>query len=930
MGGRESDGDQLALFRVEDIFRRSRTALRRVVRGDSSRNSGSAAYPAWNIPGFASWAALVALYGVALAGIAFANLPHAALSSLVPAAYFVAVLANLATAAVLFVGANAAAPRRSSFVLALTFGAVGIFTLFAMLVLPLLPDTPPIWARSAQAGIWLYVFWHAVAGAGALAYVSLRTGRRAEQRATTAFAGRAVVVMCVVVAVGLALALWLVDFLPQLAVGTTLGGLRTTGAGFALLILCGSAAVATARIAKPIEVDRALTLALIVQTAEITLYLLFPQRYTAAFYVARFLQLAVTTFVLASATRALAGTTKKLGETEIALTRAESESMKRADRIQALWRIAATDTISDDRSRYQEILRIATAAIRGNRPIFGLLSHLEQTTIVVDATSWVGPSEATGRVYPGATFPIENTMQSLLLATGRTQAWDDLAEEPRSECGIAVGIGWYSLIGAPLQIGLNTHFVVFASPERMTDEPYGEDDVAYVDLVASFLSNRFAQQEQVERLHFQNSHDALTGLETRLQFRDALRLEAARGTPFAVVIVDIDDFRQLNEVEGHEIGDEVLVAIAATLSGVDDRDLVARLSGDEFGILLRQTGNEGSVTAALDRYMQRFRTPFHTADRDGTRAFDVTATFGVAPSYGGGVSADDLMRRAAVALDVAKSHGPASLMLFDAPMEAILAERLVRSIDLSAAIAADQLALVYQPTFDLATRTIVGAEALVRWDHPTRGRLPPSEFIPFAERSGLMSPLSRWVFERVVRDIQSADLPADFICYFNIAPQLLSDFSFIETIRQTLRANPGLSTKLGMELTETAAMQNVERSMHTLTLFRSWGLRVAIDDFGTGYSSLSYLKRLSVDLIKIDKSFVDGLPGDEKDAALCEMLLRMAERFGLATLAEGIETEQQAGWLLSHGCRSGQGFLVSRPIEFFDLLIALHDQAIVV
>jgi EAL domain-containing protein (putative c-di-GMP-specific phosphodiesterase class I) len=193
-----------------------------------------------------------------------------------------------------------------------------------------------------------------------------------------------------------------------------------------------------------------------------------------------------------------------------------------------------------------------------------------------------------------------------------------------------------------------------------------------------------------------------------------------------------------------------------------------------------------------------------------------------------------------------------------------------------------------------------------------------------------MSALSRWVFERVVRDVLSTELPADFICYFNIAPQLLSDFSFIETIRQTLRANPGLSTKLGMELTETAAMQNVERSMHTLTLFRSWGLRVAIDDFGTGYSSLSYLKRLAVDLIKIDKSFVDGLPGDDKDAALCEMLLRMAERFGLATLAEGIETERQATWLLQHGCTSGQGFLVSRPVEFFDLLISLHDRAIVV
>jgi diguanylate cyclase (GGDEF)-like protein len=919
----------LALFGVEDIFRRFRTAPRRVVRADSVWNSGSTAYPVWSIPRVASWAALIALYGIALAGIAFANVPHAALS-LVPGAYFVAVLANFATAAVLFVGTNAAAPRRSSFALALTFATVGIFTLFAMLVLPLLPGTPPIWPRGAQAGAWLYVLWHAVAGAGALVYASLRNGPRTERRVSTAFAARGAGLTCVVIVVGLALALWFVDLLPHIVVGTSIVGLRTTGAGFVLLLVCGSAAVATFRIPKPTEVDRALTLTLLALTAEVTIYLIAPQRYATSFYVARFLQLAATTFVLASATRALAGLTKKLDEAEVALTRVESESMKRADRIQALWRIAATDAIFDDRSRYQEILRIATGAIRGNKPMFGLLCHLEQTTIVIDATSGVGPPGAAGTVYPGARYPLENTIQSVLLATGRTQAWDDLAEEPRSRQTVVRDFGWRSLIGAPLKIGRSTHFVLFASRERMTDEPYDDDDVAYVDLVASFLSSRFEQQQQVERLQFQSRHDALTGLETRLQFRDALRQEVTSGRPFAIAMADIDDFRHLNEVEGHEIGDEVLVEIGATLRGVDDRDLVARLSGDQFGILLRGTGNEGSVTAAMDRYMQRFRTPFETADRDGTRAFDVTASFGVAPAYDGGVSADDLMRRAAVALDVAKSRGAATLMLFDAPMEAILQERLVRSTDLSAAISENQLALVYQPTFDLATRTITGAEALVRWDHPTRGRLPPSEFIPFAERSGLMSALSRWVFERVVRDVLSTELPADFICYFNIAPQLLSDFSFIETIRQTLRANPGLSTKLGMELTETAAMQNVERSMHTLTLFRSWGLRVAIDDFGTGYSSLSYLKRLAVDLIKIDKSFVDGLPGDDKDAALCEMLLRMAERFGLATLAEGIETERQATWLLQHGCTSGQGFLVSRPVEFFDLLISLHDRAIVV
>ena len=885
------------------------------------------------MPRIASWVALAVLYGVALAGIAFANVPHSALSSLVPAAYFVAVLASLATAAVLFLGANGAAPQRSSYVLASTFAVVGVLMLVAMFVLPLLPNAPPIWPRSPQSGVWLYVLWHTVAGSGALAYAYLRSARGGERHATMSFSAAVSAAAGLAVALSALLALQFADQLPHLVVDTSLIGLRITGTGFVLLALCVSAAIATLRIPKPSQVDRALALALVAMSAEIALSLLSPQRYSTAFYVGRFLQLAATTFVLVPATRALAGMTTKLGEAALALGRVQGESLKRGDRIRALWAIAGTDAIFDDRSRYQEVLRIATAAIRDSKPMFGVLSHLDQETVVIDATSWgTGAGGAAGIVYPGARHPIANSIQRVLLDTARTQAWDDLAEDPRSERTQALHVGWRSLIGAPLQIGGSTHFVLFASSERMTAEPFGDDDLAYVDLVASFLANRFAQQQHIERLKFQSSHDALTGLETRLQFREALRREVASGRPFAVAFADIDDFQHLNEVEGHEIGDEVLVEIGTTLQGVDDRDLVARLSGDEFGILLRETRNDGSVTAAMDRYMQRFRTPFQTAARDGTRSFDVTASFGVAPSYSGGgaLGADDLMRRAAVALDVAKSRGPSTLMVFDAPMEAILAERLVRSADLSAAIAHDQLHLVYQPTFDLATRIITGAEALVRWNHPTRGRLPPSEFIPFAERSGLMSPLSRWVFERVVRDVLSAELPTGFICYFNIAPQLLSDFSFIGLIRETLGAHPELAAKLGMELTESAAMQNVERSMHTLTLFRNWGLQVAIDDFGTGYSSLSYLKRLAVDLIKIDKSFVDGLPGDDKDEALCEMLLRMSERFGLATLAEGIETERQASWLLQHGCTSGQGFLVSRPIEFVDLLTSLHDQAIVV
>lgn len=300
----------------------------------------------------------------------------------------------------------------------------------------------------------------------------------------------------------------------------------------------------------------------------------------------------------------------------------------------------------------------------------------------------------------------------------------------------------------------------------------------------------------------------------------------------------------------------------------------------------------------------------------------IGASIGAARFPDDGATAEELMRRAGVALDVAKARGGSTTLLFDQQMSATLEESHLRVVELSDAIANDQLALVYQPTFDLATRTIVGAEALVRWDHPTRGRLLPAAFISFAERNGMIAPLTRWVFQRVMVDLARTPLPPLFRVYFNLATQMLTDIPFISQVHEALLAAPDLVEHLGVEVTESAAMQNVARSMNTIDLFRSWGMYVAVDDFGTGYSSLSYLKQLTVDMIKIDRSFVMGLPGEERDAALTEMLLRITDRFDFVTLAEGIETEGQASWLLEHGCRFGQGYLIARP-ESFKVLLEL-------
>jgi EAL domain-containing protein (putative c-di-GMP-specific phosphodiesterase class I) len=186
--------------------------------------------------------------------------------------------------------------------------------------------------------------------------------------------------------------------------------------------------------------------------------------------------------------------------------------------------------------------------------------------------------------------------------------------------------------------------------------------------------------------------------------------------------------------------------------------------------------------------------------------------------------------------------------------------------------------------------------------------------VPFAERNGLISSVTRWVSRRVIRDFSGgAELPQGFRVYFNVVAQTLDDFTFISELNDALRTTPKLADHLGIELTETAAMENVESAMHTINLFRNWGLSVAIDDFGTGYSSLSYLKKLTVDVIKIDRSFVSGLPHDESDGAIAELLLQFTDKFDVVTLAEGIETEAQLSWLFERGCRLGQGYLFAKP-----------------
>jgi diguanylate cyclase (GGDEF)-like protein len=845
---------------------------------------------------------------------------------LAPVAYSLAVLGDLATAVILIATWRATPPRRSTLVLILSFSSNALLLLAAALTLPLVQTVPPVVQAPGSFGIWIFVCWHVVAALGALAYVAVRDDE-ARIEPSRRFALKAIGATLLLDASVIFVALRFGDQLPRLANHTSVAGLASTGVGPFAIVLVGLAAVFTFRLARPSVLERALALSLVALAAELTIFMVGGHRYTTTYYLGRVLVLAAGVFVFVAAMQTLVTARLKLAETEGAVAALAGESEKRAGRINAIWEIASQAQHSEA-ERARAVLAIATGAMRPGKPMMGFLYSLEAETITIEEVIFAGFGSRSpllqSLVYPGVSFAYAETMAYLLARHERAKAWDDLRGIRRKGM-VATELDIQSFIGAKIEVAGRVYFVSFASPEPMFEEPFAEDDLAYVEVVAAFFASRFEKQQQFKMIRFEIEHDALTGLTNRVQFHEAAREELRGEKPFALAFIDIDGFRHINGREGYQVADAVLVEVARGLAGIAQNDLVGRMGADLFAVLLRGAESRESIVRAVESYADLFRRPMRISGADGGRTLPIGASIGVVAYPADGQSLEDLIRRADFALGVAKTVAGTNASIFEASMDSIVAETALRVSELAEAIAGDQLALAYQPTFDLATRSIVGAEALVRWDHPVRGRLPPSEFIDFAERNDLIGPLTFWVFGRVARDLASrADWPAGFRIYFNVAARMLEDVPFITMLDEALRASPQLAGHLGIEVTESAAMQNVERSMTTIDLFRRLGVSVAIDDFGTGHSSLSYLKHLIVDVIKIDRSFVTGLPGDDRDNAIVEMMLRITDQLGFASLAEGIETEAQLSWLREHGCRFGQGYLVAKPAAFEILLERLQ------
>jgi diguanylate cyclase (GGDEF)-like protein len=408
-------------------------------------------------------------------------------------------------------------------------------------------------------------------------------------------------------------------------------------------------------------------------------------------------------------------------------------------------------------------------------------------------------------------------------------------------------------------------------------------------------------------------HDPLTDLGNRFLFRERLDRGLARASggdaPVAVLFLDLDGFKPINDSLGHAAGDRVLCGVARRLdAAVGASGLTARLGGDEFGVLIEGGAAEAAVVAA--RIAEALSAPHSVA---GVEVF-ASASVGIAVSLAGEETTDELLRNADLAMYSAKARQSGGPELFQHRMHASAIERMSLLLDLRRALDRHEFFLHYQPIVSIATGTIVGTEALVRWRHPERGVIPPVVFIPLAEETGLIVPLGRWVLREAcaaARRFQAAS-PGPLKMSVNVSPRQLQHGGITADVERALVDFQLDPRSLILEITESIALEEREP---VLVALKAHGVKLAIDDFGTGYSSLAYLRRLHVDIVKIHKSFIDGIVGEGGDAELSRAIVRFGGAMGLRTTAEGIESPDQWDELRSLGCDFGQGYHFSRPVD---------------
>lgn len=414
-------------------------------------------------------------------------------------------------------------------------------------------------------------------------------------------------------------------------------------------------------------------------------------------------------------------------------------------------------------------------------------------------------------------------------------------------------------------------------------------------------------------------HDGLTDLPNRALFRQnvehALSRTARHPGSISVILIDIDNLKSVNDTQGNGIGDRLLkLAAQRLLNATRGCDTVARVGGDEFAVLLEAGSSPESADPVANRIIEALERP--VAIEGSSAPVRLSATLGIA-TFGGVEGVDELLRNAGVALDAAKRSARGRWLRYEPAMHAAIIDRVTMEADLRRAIELAELSVVYQPIVDLESKALTGVEALARWSHPDRGTVGPTTFIPLAEESGFIHALGGWVLREACRQAAAWNegrSHGPLTVTVNVSGLQLEGDALAGEVEEALRLSGLAPELLVLEITESAIMRSMETTLKRLSALKRLGVRLAIDDFGTGYSSLSYLQQFPVDILKIDRSFVDRLLRGANEAALVRTIIALAHLLGLRTIAEGVEDERQRRQLSTLGCDAAQGFLFGRPM----------------
>ena len=452
-----------------------------------------------------------------------------------------------------------------------------------------------------------------------------------------------------------------------------------------------------------------------------------------------------------------------------------------------------------------------------------------------------------------------------------------------------------------------THFLDLSDGRVIAVSHKPTRDGGWVETCEDITERRKSEAQIV----FMARHDALTGLPNRTLFSERVEqaiAQAGRGIGFAVLFLDLDRFKVVNDTLGHPVGDRLLRAVAGRLKTcVRETDTVARLGGDEFAIVQTNLALPQDAGDLAQRLVTALSQPY---DIDGYRIV-VGASVGIANGAGADARVDRLLQNADTALYSAKAHGRGTYRIFEAGMEASLQARREMEIDLRRAIERDEFELYFQPLVDLKSNRISAFEALLRWRHPTRGLVSPAVFIPVAEEIGLIVQLGDWVLKQACKE--AASWPDDVMVAVNVSAVQFRNSHIVTSVQHALSLAGLASSRLELEITESVLLAESEATLSTLHSLRDLGVRIAMDDFGTGYSSLSYLRSFPFDKIKIDQLFIRDLSADNESRAIIRAIIGLGTTLGMRIAAEGVETEAQLACLRTEGCHEGQGYLFSHP-----------------